>query len=182
MKYVANVPHVREVSLLGTGPNGDSRLLIAADMRFLGVPFREVSLSILTGENEARLVQAWSSVRFFAWCERTFFSTPYAHGNVHVTTDPPSFSVEGVLRAEMRGDREPTFVGDDEWNGAVHLPNGRHFYARLSGVTRKYPFLTQDIVELEGFMGKEWIVRDDGTHAKSKTYRGVKTNWSRWVG
>jgi hypothetical protein len=50
--YVANVPHVREVSLLGTGPDGDSRLLIAADMRFIGVPFREVSLSILTGENE----------------------------------------------------------------------------------------------------------------------------------
>jgi len=97
-KYVANVPHVREVSLLGTGPDGGSRLLIAADMRFFGVPFGEVSLSILTGENEAQLVQAWNSVRFFAWCERTFFSTPYAHGNVRVTTEPTSFAVAGILR------------------------------------------------------------------------------------
>jgi len=38
-------------------------------------------------------------------------------------------------------------------------------------MTRKYPFLAQDVVELEGFTGKEWIVREDGTHAKSKTYR-----------
>ncbi|HYC87969.1 MAG TPA: hypothetical protein VEO54_02060 [Thermoanaerobaculia bacterium] len=50
--------HVRELSLLGPGG-----LVVAADSVFLGIPFREVSRSLVTGEDEARLLEAWSSRR-----------------------------------------------------------------------------------------------------------------------
>jgi hypothetical protein len=89
-------------------------------------------------------------------------------------------------------DREPSRRGQDGWEGPIFLPQnqrgtgrpGKWFVARLSGDTRTYPFIhSQNALEierspesdvLEAFrdshcVAKEWIAREDASHAKSKT-------------
>ena len=102
-----------------------------------------------------------------------------------------------VFRAENPADdslqtREPLSIGEDGWEGPVLLPRnsrgrkgeGRLLFAKVSGLTRVYPFLacdklllkpgqgcdiTQKLIDSH-FTGREWIVREDAAHAKSKTY------------
>lgn len=184
VKYVAKLSHVREVTLLGEAEpsfwrdrlrehdlvpveeDGKAQILIiAADAKFAGTRFREVSVSVVVSppEGESRrdaafLVHAFNSSRVFALCERVFFKTPYHHGDARVSASfPPSLQVglggEVVLRAEMLGDpsgpaREPSRDGADGWEGPVFLPverpgngrPGRLFFARIRGHTRTYPF------------------------------------------
>lgn len=106
---------------------------------------------------------------------------------------------EVVFAAEMGADssgpgREPSHCGKDRWDGPVFLPRGRRgegrlgklFVARLRGYTRTYPFLPgTDSVTIgpspeseflqamrdSHFVAKEWVVREDATHAKSKTFK-----------
>ena len=104
-----------------------------------------------------------------------------------------------VFRAEMgaiesgRG-RESSRLGEKGWEGPVFLAEdrrgkgrpGKLFFARLRGDTRTYPFLpSTDSLAIRvspertvlqalrdsNFAAKEWIVREDATHAKSKTYK-----------
>src|SRR5690348_9916827 len=103
VKWAAQVAHVREVSLLGTADlafwkdrllkedlqpaesDGQAQLLIiAANLKYMGIRFRELSFSVLVSRLEAGvqqdaayLVRAFNSSRPFAFCERVFFSTPY---------------------------------------------------------------------------------------------------------
>jgi hypothetical protein len=221
VQYVADLKHVREVSLLGTADlafwegrlreeglapaaqDGKAQVLvIAAEARYLGLPFRELSFSVLVaGHGQAAfLVRAFNSSRLFAFCERAFFSTPYYPGDVRVSAAVPA-SVEvsaggAFFRAEMQADtsapgRGPSRSGEDGWQGPVFLPggrgrNGKLFFARLRGHTRTYPFLpSRDSVTIRPapgaevlqaladshFAGKEWVIREDAEHAKSKTYR-----------
>jgi hypothetical protein len=230
VRWAAELAHVREVSLLGTADlafwkdrllkeellpaerHGQAQLLIiAADAKYLGVRFRELSFSVLVSRPEAGsrqdaayLVRAFSSSRLFAFCERVLFSTPYDHGDVRVSASLPASlhlvkQGEGYFAAEMGADasgrgREPSRCGEDGWEGPVFLPErrrrkgrpGKLFVARLRGYTRTYPFLagtdsvairsspdSEILQALSGsrFLAKEWIVREDATHAKSKTYR-----------
>jgi hypothetical protein len=229
VKWVAELAHVREVSLLGTADlsywrdrlamedlvpaehSGKARILtVIADSKFMGVPFREMSFSVLvhrpdeaTQGDAAFLVHAFSSRRLFAFCERLFFSTPYEYGDVGVSTAVPCF-----IRLRRGGDvlfgaamqvstsapkREPSHSGEDGWEGPVFLPGklrgkgdqGKLFFARLRGHTRRYPFehssdsmtigplpgskILQALVDSH-FAGEEWIIREDAVHAKSKTY------------
>ena len=116
MKYVAELAHVREVSLLGSADlgfwaerlrgegltpvehAGRARVLVVAcDSMFFGVRFRELSFSVFVrrpnaseGSDAAFLVQAFNSSRFFAWSERTWFSTPYRHGMIDVDVGLPA--------------------------------------------------------------------------------------------
>src|SRR5262245_16342161 len=94
VQYDAELAHVREGSLRGTADpafstdrlmeeelvpaeqDGKAQLLIvAADARFLGVRFREVSFSVLVSRPGAGvfLVRAFNSCRLFAFCERVRF-------------------------------------------------------------------------------------------------------------
>lgn len=160
---------MREVTLRGSG-----MMLIAAEGVFHGIRFRELSISVEQGEREALLLQAFNSNRFFAWCERTFFHTPYVHAGVQVQTEPPSIAVGDLIRAEMLGPREPASAGEESWIGTVHLPRQRKFHAELSGFTRRYAFADRfetTLEVLQGFRPAEWIVREDATHRKSKTHR-----------
>jgi hypothetical protein len=75
-------------------------MIVAAAARTLGVRFRELSFSLLVDNDAAVLLQAFNSSRFFAWCERVFFSTPYARGRLDV--DLASIRLEGLFRAERR--------------------------------------------------------------------------------
>jgi hypothetical protein len=224
IKWAARLSHVREVSLLGTAdlacwaarlePEGlrpaerDGRaqvLIIAADARFMGVRFREVSVSVLVseasgerGRDAAYLVHAFNSSRFFAFCERRLFSTPYSHADVGVNADAPTSirvaeSGREVFRAAMAPGRTAARDADGGWSGPVFLPkragaapgDGRLFFARLLGRTETYSFLAgKDSVAItpgradgalrslldSQFVGNEWTVRRDATHAKSKTY------------
>ena len=229
IRYVAELKHVREVSLLGTADlsfwmdalknerlvpvedHGKAQVLIVAcASRFLSLHFAELSISVLVRRDEdgieqegAYLTQAFNSSRCYAFIERTVFSTPYSHAGVRVSPVLPAFARlfkhgELVFGAEMRAiarikEREPLRVGNDGWEGPVFLPaNNRRknrlerlFFAKIRGHTTTYQFLdsldavtiklSQDIEILRSlvesqFAGKEWAIRADATHAKSKTY------------
>jgi len=230
VKWAAELARVREVSLLGTADlafwkdrllkeellpaESDGRaqlLIIAADSKFMGVRFRELSFCVSVSrpaggirQDAAYLVRAFNSCRFFAFCERVLFSTPYYQADVRVSAAlPPSMHLvkkgEVVFAAQMGADpselgRESLRCGEDGWDGPVFLPQGRHrggcqgklFIARLRGYTRRYAFLpgtdsvairpSPDSEVLQAlsdshFLAKEWIIREDATHAKSKTYK-----------
>lgn len=221
VKWVAELSHVREVSLLGTADPAfwkdhlretglvptekDGRaqvLIIAAAGRFWGMRFQELSFSILASrqtqvppQDGSYLIRAFNSRRFFAFCERAFFSTPYYHGEVRLSASLPA-SVHLVAKAEgtftiamppdeSMSQREPASVQEDGWEGPVWLPNNRLFFARIRGETRTFPFLARTdaltikpdpeskvlktLIESD-FVPTEWAIREDATHAKSKTY------------
>jgi hypothetical protein len=238
VKYVAQLKHVREVSLLGTADaafwndylavhghraaerDGRAQIkIIAADGRFAGIRFRELSVSVVISNREDRpgreaafLIQAFNSSRAFAFCERAFFATPYVHGNVRVSVSSPVCiglvgNEQVLFIAEMQSGRPlplptPSYCGDQQWEGPVFLPDARHgtgrdprlFYARISGYTRTYPFDSSadslTIVPSERSLGlqalidsrfaaREWAVREDATHCKSKTYKAARMSAPR---
>jgi hypothetical protein len=113
-KYIAVLPHVREIALVGTADlafwkdrlaevdlfpldfRGQARVPISAiESRFLGVRFREISITVFArrddgdgGQEGLFLALAFNSSRFFAAIERAVFSTPYRHGRIRVDTSP----------------------------------------------------------------------------------------------
>ena len=115
-KYIAQLQHVREVSLLGGADlawwtehllgeglfpavsAGRVQILISGiDSKFMGLPFRELVIAAFTtctaGSDQrdgAYLLHAFNSSRLLAWSERTFFSTPYVHAQVDVAIGPPA--------------------------------------------------------------------------------------------
>ena len=227
IKWAAELDHVRELSLAGTAdlafwrehlrahdlvpaesPDGQAQIqIVAADATFMGARFRELSFSVLVRAPEQAypqgatyLMGAFNSSRFFAFCERTFFATPYDHGDVRLSGSPPASidlakNGEGEFRAVLRAEgREPARRGEERWEGPVFLPEARPgkvrqgnlFYARLGGQTQTYPFIPdQDSLTLapapastllqllhqSRFAGKAWAVREAAAHAKSKTYK-----------
>ncbi len=222
MKYVADVSHVKEVSLSGGIDhalwaddlsaegleaiinNGRGQAMLSAtDARFHGVRFRELSISLRVrhrtdGAEGWFLLHAFNSLRFFAWVERTMFSTPYYAGRITAkATLPAAMEVRtargGRLRAAMGGGaRHPTREGAESWSGPIFLPalpglpQGRssYFHAVLSGEAQAFPF-SADIDELQitpslkspilqqlcvaNLTPAEWLIRPDARHAKSTT-------------
>ena len=209
IQFVASLPHVREVSIVGTADLGfwvdrlkdhglvpldrggqAEILIIAADSWFWGVSFQELSFSIALSKG-AFLGQAFNSRRFFAFCERAVFKTPYAFGDVQVSVSPASVHLhrngDRLFRAEQ-GKGEPEAAAspyEKGFEGPLYLPSGRGFLARIRGESqpaafqpardvlelrpaRELPFL-QDLID-SGFQATHWLVRPDSSHAKSKTY------------
>jgi hypothetical protein len=186
MKYVADINHVKETSLLGgidveawrdvlqaeglepCIQNGRGQALLrAADARFRGIRFRELSISLLArttddGVEGWFLAHAFNSLRLFAWVERTMFSTPYYAGRIaSQATMPPMMEAQdahgGSLRAAASdAPRQPTREGVESWNGPIFLPalpgrpHGRrnYFHAVLSGEAQAFPF-SSEIDELQ---------------------------------
>ncbi len=222
------VQQVREVSLLGTAdlnfwidrlqvqdlhptPNdGKAQLLIiSAEARWMGVRFKELSISVFVSRDKngthpegVYMAQAFNSSRFFSFVERTFFHTPYRHGEVQIEACPPCSirlrTRQGAsLVAEMSPDipacaRKPCRSGSDGWQGPIFLPrkkpsaSAKVYFAKIAGHTQSYPFCPpQDRVTLQPapgasilewlqeshFAGREWIIRESATHARSKTIR-----------
>ena len=193
IKWAAELSHVREVSLRGVADlefwkqrlrpqgllpadhDGQAQILIlAADARFRGIRFRELSVSVLVappqkemGDRAAYLLHAFNSNRFFAFCERKFFATPYSHARVDVSATLPAWidvTFNGkrlfaatMQRAEVAPQRQPSRRGEDGWEGPVFLPNGnKHFFARVHGVTETYPFdPATDSIEIAPASGDE---------------------------
>ena len=192
IRYVADLAGVRDVTLRGTadlqywertlGPrmrplstDGVAHILvIAADERFHGIRFQEVSFSVLLegdpaddGAERAFLFAAFNSRRLFAASERFLFSTPYSHAVIQIELEPPlieisvggevAFRARAGLQSGTEG-RAVTFV-DTPWHGAVFLPTGngpsaqgeaKYFMALVSGAGRSVPFTAADQVSLDG--------------------------------
>lgn len=181
MKWAAKLDHVQEVSILGSADLGfwqqqlageslapvnregrASVLIVSAAGRFLGVWFREVSVSVFVASEEVTsyfLVRAFSSCSVFAFCERLFFSTPYVGGKVGVVHEIPTAICVArgghpLFQASMRptdsnATRMPTREFDESLIARVYVPSGktstsRHakmFFAQIGGSTKIYPFL-----------------------------------------
>jgi hypothetical protein len=223
MKYVADVRHVKEVSLSGgidhcqwaddlsaegleaIATNGRSlAMLSATDASFRGIRFRELSISLRVrhktdGAEGWFLLHAFNSLRFFAWIERTMFSTPYYAGRVTTQVELPALmeaqdASGGTVNAAMGGPptRQPTRIGLESWSGPIFLPalpgrpRGRqlYFHAVLEGMAQAFPFVpsTDELAIGESsaspifaqlrdanFTPAEWLTRPDARHAKSKT-------------
>ena len=181
--YVAKLPHVREVSIVGAADlafwrdrlraenlaplacEGRAQILfIAADSLYMGIPFQELSVSVAL-DTGAFLVQAFNSSPFFAFCERTFFGTPYLAGGIRLTASLPA-SVELtrkqrlLFRAEMGAGAAPsapgTFPYQDGWEGPLFLParpkdrdRGRLFFAQIRGAAQAVAFQpARDVLEI----------------------------------
>ena len=232
INYVAELSGVKEVSLLGTADlaywktylqpfglqptesEGKAQvLIIAASLRFAGVPFQEVSFSVLVEPSSAQssfsngsfLLHAFNSSRLFAFSERFFFSTPYTFAHCDVVTTAPlqiqvSLGGKPAFLAQMRPstpERVAIDAGEDGWDGPVFLPKSsktkkRYFMAKITGQTTVFPFgrssdesnqgdeivfgmpfirhpLFKALINSE-FKAKEWHLRPNAYHAKSKSY------------
>jgi hypothetical protein len=217
-KFVAVVESVKELRLIGNANldfwnerlsgkpyqalriGGRAEITIGASaLVWKGFRFNEltVSLAVAAKENPFEqigylLLHAFNSNRFFAFCERTFFSAPYHFGKTSLReTAPCSMNAVSkeriVLKAEMSAAARETIEENERWTGAVFLPvakGEKYFIAELSGVTKICPFVATDRIQLQadakddvfarladsGFKGKEWRVRAEAFHAKSNTY------------
>lgn len=217
-KYVAVVRDVRELRLLGRAKldfwnaqlsnkpfqafsdDGFAEITIAAtELVWKGFRFNELTVSLTVAAKDDSqnqigylLLHAFNSNRFFAFCERMFFSTPYHFGKVSVREITPcamkaDSNNENVLTAEMSRVKRHETEEDESWEGAVFLPNSKgekYFIAKLSGKSKVCPFVETDRIKLRadaentvfdslvnsGFTGKEWRMRSRAFHAKSKTY------------
>lgn len=222
IKFAARISNVLEVTVAGyvetaywqrklqgyhfqpAGSNGQTPVLISAtSARYMGSPFRELSISTavenlddLASQPGYFMVQAFNSSAPFAWVERNLFRTPYEHGDLRVQGQPQAEMVlsrrgKTLLAAGMAvGQRSPETSLDEDWLLPIFLPGHaagtqRYFFARLSGHTQVYPFLSgRDSLDLQaqsipgltwlqesGFTPKEWRIRLNASHAKSKTYQ-----------
>jgi hypothetical protein len=150
-------------------------------------------------EPAAFMLQAFNSIRFFAWVERTMFRTPYAHGQIDVNPAIPArvrVACRGAhvatLQMADKVSRQLVRQGDETWQGRVYLPinagkpdpeNAKMFFATLSGPAYVYEGLPEDCVNITAhpefpvlrqlndaaFRPLQWILRTDGRHKKSKT-------------
>jgi hypothetical protein len=218
-KFVAEVRDVKELRLIGSvkldfwnkqlkdkpfqafqTAGGCAEITIAAtELVWKGFRFNELTISLaIAARDDARkhtgylLLHALNSNRFFAFCERTFFSTPYHFGKVNLRETTPCLinaqsNNQNVLKAAMSRTTRPVTEENESWEGAIFLPNARsekYFIGKLSGKTKICPFIETDRIEMQSdtknivfdlliasdFKGKEWRMRSQAFHAKSKTY------------
>lgn len=149
----------------------------------------------------AYLMHAFNSNRFFAFVERTFFATPYWPARIDVQSALPAAmearsSTGSLLRAEMAQNtnrREPVRSGYEGWAGPIFLPSkpgrsGRSklFFGKIVGDTQVYAFDREHDrlkfsaapedpaigwLQDSNFVGRQWMIRAQATHGKSKTVR-----------
>jgi hypothetical protein len=212
VKWAAEIAGVREVSLLGSADldfwvdrlrserlfpaekHGRAQVLvISAEMKFMGVWFREVSFSIqvrlpdqeATGE-AAFLGYAVNTSRFFAWSERVFFGTPYSHGQVEIESPLPCLiqwrhGDKRIFEARMSTNqplpREPIRMGDESWYGPIFLPTrrpgqGQAFIGKLEGATRAYSFLPDT---------DSWTIHPSDDHKFLQALLDSQLTFEEWI-
>jgi hypothetical protein len=211
-KYVAVVNNVKELRLIGKANldfwnrqltdkpfqvfnnEGFAEIVLAAtELVWRGFRFNELMMTIRVAEKNdphqqigVFLLQAYNSNRFFAFCERLFFSTPYDCGQSGLSEKMPGrMNLDNIFEAKMSEAHRSTSEMDEDWEGAVFLPKNqgeKYFIAKLSGRTEVAAFAESDQIKFAGgsvfdllkqsdFKGIEWRSRKNAFHAKSKTYR-----------
>lgn len=217
-KFIVEVQHVTEVTLAAEADltywqsrlkgmrvypfnqQGKAAITISATkLHSLGRRSNEVTIGLVVCERPAAdtpdalyLVQAFNSLRSFAWIERTFFATPYDLARIQVD-ERVRIKVRledraGVmLNLQMKAGTAPLVSRDELWQGKIYLPHatGKYFVAKLGGRTDVYPFLPDaDTVQIfahdaypvfqwlleSNLVGKEWRIRSDAVHGRSKTF------------
>ena len=222
-KYVAEIHHVHEIALRGLADlsfwtdrlqeqrvtpidyDGKAKLVLTAVKgKWMAFDFRELSISVfVSGELDSEpcegcyLVHAFNSSRLLAFCERTFFHTPYFHADVSLDVQTPvwmrvqSAGAE-MLKAEMStgSGSQPLHSEDECFEAPIFLPRhgkslqggGELFWARLSGFTDTYAFSESDAFRAAApttdsplawlaesqFAGQEWGIKRDAVHSRSK--------------
>ncbi len=205
--YISTITDVREVALRGTAdlaywrdhlrPEGlapfdeDGRaalLVTAIESKFRGIPFREMSISVVLQNGGAFLAHAFNSSRLLAFAERAFFQTPYHLARLDMDERLPAWMAvdDGAAFSARMGNKSgPGEPADELFEGPIYLPGGRKvFHARLSGAGVRYPFAADDVLDLRpepntpifarlvesGFAGQAWLLRAGAVHARSKTF------------
>lgn len=174
--YIAVISQVQEVVLLGSADlafwqrelaraglapaprDGRAQLMLSAPvLRWAGIRFRELSLTVAVGAPPAGepaigyyLAQAYNSSCLLAAFERALFATPYKQRSIQVDAPFPAIVVAhgsgASFRAAMAPAAEPLWSRDDSWEGPILLPPrpGRGglpwFRASIGGPTRAYRF------------------------------------------
>jgi hypothetical protein len=219
VKYVAEIKNVREICLIGsadlefwkvhlgqmrlspTNFAGHARIYISAmKLKWMGIAFEELSIAIpidppASNTPSVYLVSTFSTSRLLAWCERTFFQTPYEHAQITMQADQPwSFHLRddtlSTLAVHCRSTL-PISTVEDDWTVSIFLPSAsqsshrKFFHAKLTGPVQLAPFtatsaqfelqpsLQQLAIQLlvdSHFTPTEWRVRPSATHARSKTF------------
>ena len=218
VKYVAQIKNVREICLVGsadfefwktrlaplrlspTNFAGSARVFISAvKLKWMGIAFEELSIAIPidppdSGTHSVYLVSAFSTSRMLAWCERTFFQTPYQHAPITLQADQPwSFELREGLHSTIAAQSQrtaPAATVEDDWSVSIFLPTAhgsakpKFFHAKLTGPVQVAPFTAtsgtfklqpspqQPAIQLlvdSHFASIEWRVRPNATHARSKT-------------
>jgi hypothetical protein len=217
-KFIVEVQHVKEVTLAAEADlvywqarlqntalfpfdnGGKAALMISAtELHSLGRRSNEVTIGLVVCERPAAdvpdalyLVQAFNSLRSFAWIERTFFATPYDLGRIRVDNHVPvKVRLEDragvMLNLQMKTSTAPVTTREKMWQGKIYLPHatGKYFFAKLGGHTEVYPFSPEtDTLQIfarhehlvfqwlleSNLVGQEWRIRSDAVHARSKTF------------
>jgi len=226
MKYVAEIHAVGEVTLIGGADanywrdrlrpldlqpalaSGDAEVMLSAtSASYLGLPFCELSISVFVNSKQSDapraavyLTHAYNSNRLLAFCERSFFRTPYYPAQLAVSAKLPISVTLGPLdrprlHLVMAVESVASHSRDEqgEWSGPLFLPpRGTRpcdlFFARLKGATDYRAFepaadrfvvcsTTEEpallaLVE-SNFAPRQWSIRPNATHARTKTYTRV---------
>ncbi len=158
----------------------------AVETTYMGVRFRELSLSLLLDGAHGLLVYAFNSNRVFAFIERQMFHTPYYHAAITVTARQIRLEAQGspLLDARLPDTATVERTADEclEWRLALPTTKLQHFYARLEGHTEYYAGGTLQhfdhfdappalvYLRQSNFRLHTWSVRPTARHSKSKTY------------
>lgn len=220
VRYLARIEHAKELSLTGSADadfwrrhlkndglepvchaDGSAQMLVlAAEMKWKCQLFREATVSVavrISGETDTGfyLLHAFNTNRWFAWCERTFFSTPFTREECRLTVAAPlGFSVgpasAPILHTAMSSAaRPPARPFEHHWEGRAYLPRRsgagprKFFHALTTGRGHTWDFLPSDTFQIDsrhappalglltesGFTPQQWILRPDATHGKSRT-------------
>ncbi|NTU62652.1 MAG: hypothetical protein HGB05_04450 [Chloroflexi bacterium] len=172
-KFIVEVQHVKEVTLAAEADlaywqvrlqnervfpfnqQGKAALVISAtELHSMGRRTREVTIGLIVSERPSAdtpdalyLMQAFNSLRSFAWIERTFFATPYDLSRIQVDEHVPvKVRLEDraglILNLQMKTNNAPATLRDEMWQGKIYLPQAeKYFVAKLGGRTEDYPFL-----------------------------------------
>ena len=113
VKYLAEIRNVREICLVGSadfefwkthlGPSqltptnfaGHAHVLVSAvKLKWMGIRFEELSIAIPidppdSSTHSVYLASAFNTSQLLAWCERTFFQTPYEHAQIEMQAEQP---------------------------------------------------------------------------------------------
>ncbi|MGB1286917.1 MAG: hypothetical protein ACPG7F_10320 [Aggregatilineales bacterium] len=167
-------------------------LISGVSAKYMGIPFRELSVSVQMSEKTYFLAHAYNSLRPFAFAERRFFRTPYYPAALEII--PHRLTVEkagqSVFNASLSTDATPVNQAPGLDVLQIYLPKNlrkqaqqpHYFHARLEGetvfydhstATLNYPQPHQEsifsLLSQSDFQIEQWWVRETARHSKSKT-------------
>lgn len=211
--YMTVIHPVLEVTLLGNADYATWQPILQAEgfhpthtktipviisgtqARYMGVTFRELSISLGIDDERFLLIYAFNSNRFFAWAERNLFRTPYYHASIAVNSHHIAIhqGENRLFEATLPPDTQIAQQSVEDYQRIICLPKSlrkntdmpHYFHARLAGDTQHYAPQSAHIgfvndtantilsrLSESQFEITDWTVRMQAHHSKSKTYLG----------